>query len=538
MDLSDFVKPNVDLKQTHAPGLVVVCALFLPLTWLAVGLRTYARGYMTRNFQIDDWFMLVAQLTFTLTCCFVLAGVGRGLGKHNAALSIPDLVAALMWQSIATTIYILNMMFVKLSIGIFLLRLTNVWAVYKWILWISLTIVTLWSIGLFIWDIFQCTPVQKQWDFRIERGHCASPKGIIDSVIALTVLTVSSDWLYALLPIPMVWNVKMTRQAKVTVIVILGLGIFASVATLVRLKFLDGLKQMDDLSYTASDTLIWSIIEPGVAIFASSMATIRPLLRFCKIKGFTTQFTKSRTGDEKTQAKGDPNEDDTGKKPGEPGAPGLNISEISLNSPGGGVLTNDLSQEGDSSFANNNNSNMTPLEACKKRAQDRKNSTMKGDWAAYGISGTLSFESLDYEEEDEGEEIEIGRTTTANYGSLSLENFDSMRAGQLMPTDSRPLSDAKSDTFVIEDHRRTSTWKHPALLTSVLAGDVDLEAQSPDKGKGRDFQGENYDDDDGGDGDDGRNGHDGHEDEYNDDDDVEEDTDDEELLRSYPGRIV
>ncbi|RCI08637.1 hypothetical protein L249_4876 [Ophiocordyceps polyrhachis-furcata BCC 54312] len=527
MDLSDFVKPNVDLSRSNAPGLVVVCALFLPLTWLAVGLRTYARGYMTRNFQIDDWLMLVALVTFTLTCCFVLAGVGRGLGKHNAALSIPDLVAALMWQSIATSIYILNMMFVKLSIGIFLLRLTNVWAIYKWILWISLTIVTLWSIGLFIWDIFQCTPVQKQWDFRIERGQCASPKGIVDSVIALTVLTVSSDWLYALLPIPMVWNVKMTLQAKATVIVILGLGIFASVATLVRLKFLNGLKQLDDLSYTASDTLIWSIIEPGVAIFASSMATIRPLLRFCKIKGFTTQFTKSRPGEEKTQAKEYPNEDDEGKKTGGPGAPALNISEISLNSPGVAVLTNDVGQGGHPNFANKNNSDMTPLEACKKRAQERKNSTMKGDWAAYGISGTLSFESLDYEEEEDGEEIEIGRTATANYGSLSLENFDSMRAGPLVPTDSRPLSDARSDTFVIEDHRRTSTWQHPALLTSVLAGDVDLEAQSPDKGKGRDFDGEHCDDD----------GH-GHDDEYDDGDDVEEDTDDDELLSSYPGRLV
>ncbi|RDA94461.1 hypothetical protein CP533_2230 [Ophiocordyceps camponoti-saundersi (nom. inval.)] len=530
MDLSDFVNPNVDVKQTHGPGLVAVCAVFLPLTWIAVGLRTYARGYMTRNFQIDDWFMLVAQATFTLTCCFVLAGVGRGLGKHNAALSIPDLVAALMpsqWQSIATTIYILNMMFVKLSIGIFLLRLSNVWAVYKWILWISLTIVTLWSIGLFIWDIFQCIPVQKQWDFRIERGECASPKGIVDSVIALTVLTVSSDWLYALLPIPMVWNVKMTRQAKVTVIVILGLGIFASIATLVRLRFLDGLKQMDDLSYTASDTLIWSIIEPGVAIFASSMATIRPLLRFCKIKGFTTQFTKSRTGNDKTQVPAYPDGEEDGKKPTGQGAPAMNISEISLNSPGGGIMSNNAGQNGRPSFANNDDSQLTPLEAVQKRKQERKNSTMKGDWAAYGISGTLSFESLDYEEEDEGEEIEIGRTMTANYGSLSLENFDSMRAGQLMPTDSRPLSDARSDTFVIEDHRRTSTWKHPALLTSVLAGDVDLEAQSPDKGKARDDDGENFDN--GG-------GYDGHDDD-DDDDDVEEDTDDDELL-SYPGRLV
>lgn len=31
--------------------------------------------------------------------------------------------------------------------------------------------------------------------------------------------------LEALLPVPMIWSVKMTKQAKATVIVILGLGI-------------------------------------------------------------------------------------------------------------------------------------------------------------------------------------------------------------------------------------------------------------------------------------------------------------------------
>ncbi|PFH57135.1 hypothetical protein XA68_15475 [Ophiocordyceps unilateralis] len=484
MDLSDFIRPGVDLRQDHGPALVATCAVFLPLTWLAVGLRTYARAILTRNFQIDDWFMLIAQLTFTLECAFVIAGVSRGLGKHNAALSIPDLVAALMWQSIATTIYILDMMFVKLSIGIFLLRLSNVWAVYKWILWISLIIVTLWSIGLFLWDIFQCIPVQKQWDFRIQHGTCASPKAIVDSVIALTVLTVSSDWLYALLPIPMVWNVKMTRQAKATVIVILGLGIFASIATLVRLRFLDGLRRIDDLSYTASDTLIWSLIEPGVAIFASSMATIRPLLRFCKIKGFTTQFTKNGTVADKSEAQQDPGHDQ-GKKPG-PDGQGLqafNISEISLNSPGG-AMVNGSGQQDSPSFLNNDRRQATPLEVCKQRAQDRKNSVKKGTWAAYGISD-ISLDSI--EMEDEGEEIEITRTMT-NFGSLSLENFGSSpRGGQLVPTESRPLSHSKSDTFVIEDHRRTWTWQHPPLSTSPLADDVDLEAQSPNKGKARDY---------------------------------------------------
>lgn len=33
--------------------------------------------------------------------------------------------------------------------------------------------------------------------------------------------------------------------------------------------------------------MVWTIVEPGVAIFASSLATVRPLLRVFRIRGFT-----------------------------------------------------------------------------------------------------------------------------------------------------------------------------------------------------------------------------------------------------------
>lgn len=177
-------------------------------------------------------------------------------------------------------------MFVKLSIGVFLLRLATQ-KVYIWIIRVALVIVTLWSIGIFIWNLFQCTPVEKQWDFRITTGHCAGPNEIIAAAYALSVMTVLSDWFFvscrhpyppfktlpltkylqALIPIPMLWGVKMTKQAKATVIVILGLGVLyafsqrsparsityantahsASIATLIRLKFLSGLELSDDL---------------------------------------------------------------------------------------------------------------------------------------------------------------------------------------------------------------------------------------------------------------------------------------------------
>ncbi|KAI6766276.1 hypothetical protein HG530_007346 [Fusarium avenaceum] len=287
---------HVNLYEENGNVLVATAITLLVLSWISVGLRTYTRTCLMQGQQLDDWLMLVAQIIFTISCSFILEGVQRGVGKHNEAIENEDAeVQALMWQALATATYILDMMFIKLSIGVFLLRLC-VKKVYNWIIWVSLTIISIWSIVLFFWNLFQCHPVEMQWDFRIKEGKCVSVDQIISAAYAISVMTVVSDWLYALLPIPMLWSVKMTKQAKATVIVILGLGIFASVATLIRLRFLADLTDTDDILFAGTDAMAWTLIEPGVAIVASSLATIRPLLRAMKIRGFESTDNNYSTG--------------------------------------------------------------------------------------------------------------------------------------------------------------------------------------------------------------------------------------------------
>ncbi|KAI8657452.1 hypothetical protein NCS57_01123400 [Fusarium keratoplasticum] len=287
---------HIDLSEDNSAALVSTVIVFMALSWLSVGLRSYTRAFVMKSYQLDDWLMLIAQGIFTVSCAFILEGVKEGLGRHNEAIKDDAAeVNALKWQALATATYVLDMMFIKLSIGVFLLRL-SVKPVYTWIIWISLAVITIWSTVIFFWNMFQCSPVEKQWDFRITGGHCVSADQIVSAAYAISAMTIVSDWLYAILPIPMLWTVKMTKTAKATVIVILGLGIFASIATLVRLRFLADLTDTDDILFAGTDAMVWTLIEPGVAIIASSLATIRPLLRAMKIRGFESTGNTYGTG--------------------------------------------------------------------------------------------------------------------------------------------------------------------------------------------------------------------------------------------------
>ncbi|KAK2000362.1 integral membrane family protein [Colletotrichum falcatum] len=278
---------EVDLSESNGGPLAATAVAFLVLSWFSVLLRCYVRAFMTNGFQVDDWFMVVAQTIFTLSCSLILAGVDNGLGRHNKALSQRQEISALMYQALATATYVLGMLFIKLSIGFFLLRLSTS-RLYNWIIHVSLAIVTIWSVVIFFWNMFQCSPVEAQWDYTIPNSECVPVDAIVAAAYSISVMTILSDWLYALLPIPMVWNVKMTKQAKATVVVILGLGIFASIATLIRLRYLANLGDVDDILFTGTDPMVWTLVEPGVAIVASSLVTVRPLLRAWRLSGFTS----------------------------------------------------------------------------------------------------------------------------------------------------------------------------------------------------------------------------------------------------------
>ncbi|KAI9740907.1 MAG: hypothetical protein M1818_004513 [Claussenomyces sp. TS43310] len=192
------------------------------------------------------------------------------------------------------------MAFVKVSIGLTLLRIC-VQRRYIWIIKITMIIVVLWTIGIFMFNIFQCWPVRAQWDFRLGVDKCVPGSMVVHAAYAFSVMAVISDWLFALLPIPMLWNVKMNIQAKISVTVILSLGILPTCSSRPFGSALYGIlfytppkllvpSQLTSVNPkdTATDALLWTIMEPALGIVAASMTTLRPLLRAMHIAGFSS----------------------------------------------------------------------------------------------------------------------------------------------------------------------------------------------------------------------------------------------------------
>lgn len=86
-----------------------------------------------------------------------------------------------------------------------------------------MVIVTIWSLGITLYDIFKCDPVAADWNARLRvHAKCVTHESFVARVGIMAILT---DFLFALLPVPILWGVQMSGRAKVTVSVILGMGV-------------------------------------------------------------------------------------------------------------------------------------------------------------------------------------------------------------------------------------------------------------------------------------------------------------------------
>ncbi|KAL5118109.1 hypothetical protein ACEQ8H_003944 [Pleosporales sp. CAS-2024a] len=276
------------MGPTRGPELQAVCSTFVSLAFTATVLRIYVRTCLVKAFGWDDFFMVLALCAHVMFATCALGGIHWGTGQHMDTLSAEEIYKAMRYWWLCYIGYCLAMITSKVSIGVFLLRVT-VQKMHKCIIYFAMGISVLTGCVFFFVTVFQCTPISHFWN-RSAPGSCIP----IDVIIALTFLysacAIMSDFTFAILPMFLVWGLNMPSKTRIMLIPVLGMACIASIAVTVRLAYVMRFRDPDFLWATV-DVAIWSDIEQGLAITAGSLATLRPLYR-----QFATQFGLSSSG--------------------------------------------------------------------------------------------------------------------------------------------------------------------------------------------------------------------------------------------------
>ena len=85
------------------------------------------------------------------------------------------------------------------------------------------------------------------------------------------------DLALALLPISIIWNLRLDWHKKLGLSVLVGMGVFAFICAVIKTSKLPELNARADITFVTVSLWIWTANETNILILAASIPTLRPL---------------------------------------------------------------------------------------------------------------------------------------------------------------------------------------------------------------------------------------------------------------------
>lgn len=156
---------------------------------------------------------------------FTIIGSFHGVGRHAAYLDINDTIAAVKTLIFGEFFLLSGLMFVKVSVLLFLLTIggTNRWL--RWILQGNLVLIVTSTVAFCVVIWVQCTPVQGNWDPFVPGRKCIELKKFMDATYVLSAITIFTDFVCALMPLPIIWRLNLSTKTRIGIMSVIGLGL-------------------------------------------------------------------------------------------------------------------------------------------------------------------------------------------------------------------------------------------------------------------------------------------------------------------------
>jgi len=111
----------------------------------------------------------------------------------------------------------------KVAIGLFLLRIA-VLRRHIYTVWVVIAATIVFGVFYFFFILFQCSPISYFWNPTTSGGSCITPSAIVAATYAHSAVSAAADWTFGILPVFLIWDVKMNPRTKISIAIILGLG--------------------------------------------------------------------------------------------------------------------------------------------------------------------------------------------------------------------------------------------------------------------------------------------------------------------------
>ncbi|KAI1097191.1 hypothetical protein F4804DRAFT_328354 [Jackrogersella minutella] len=262
------------------PVVLAIAWVFAGISTSIVALRFYVRLVILRKFKLDDYIILIT-LLFGLgnSVCLTISSYW-GLGKHIQTIE-SDYMSIIYfgkWVYICEFFSIMCPGFGRISFAFLLLDLTPPSKARRRFLWAIIFIQFVADVGTVIIIFAQCKPIEGFWDKRIKATCWPADTQVYAGYLQGSICA-AVDLALAIFPSSLFWSLNMHWKQKAFLSGIMGLGIFAMIASIMKTIYLREITATSDQSYNMAMLAIWWTLEANLVLIAVSIPTVRPILK-------------------------------------------------------------------------------------------------------------------------------------------------------------------------------------------------------------------------------------------------------------------
>ncbi|KAF2727496.1 hypothetical protein EJ04DRAFT_505628 [Polyplosphaeria fusca] len=281
----------MSLLQPEASIWYVIC-------WVVVGIRFMGKRIRLgswRFLQIDDFLVIPAMMTLTILMAIlhIIIHTNSNLippGMDVSTLT-PDEVAERVYGSKLTIVVeqmqILTIWLLKACLLIMYSRMTDLLSLHRVVKGVAIYAGVAFVMMEILWFGVWCRPFAQYWAVPTNSTQCSA---MVNHLITNAVLNISSDIMILLIPIPLVFKVKIPVKSKAVLGCIFFIGAFTIFAA-ARNKY---------ESFThpfSSNWTIWYLREAFTAMLCANLPLARPVMqRVFGLGDWTHRDTTTRTG--------------------------------------------------------------------------------------------------------------------------------------------------------------------------------------------------------------------------------------------------
>ncbi|PNS16043.1 hypothetical protein CAC42_4444 [Sphaceloma murrayae] len=268
-------------EQSSWENILIATFLLTPLMVTVVGLRLWVRR---KTWAKEDAVVVLAAVLSTVYAALGILQTRYGLGLTPAKRPPGNLRMYTVYNYTGRPFYLIGIGCFKVALCLSYLRFTERAStpVFRRLLFAIMTFVVLTTTTFLVLNIFGCTPISKIFDPR-RAGTCL-PFAPVNFYISTVI--VFSDVVIFLLPIWIIYHVRMEKRKKRQICITFGLGLFTTVFSILRAAAIPNIAYGDG---DPTDLVLYSIVELNVGIITSCFPYLRILLERKRTGGSSDQ---------------------------------------------------------------------------------------------------------------------------------------------------------------------------------------------------------------------------------------------------------